>query len=51
LGKPARGGEVVERNGLRIVVRKVRRKQVLEAQVNRRAPIQPPTSPAAASTS
>jgi len=35
LGKAARGGEVVERNGVRIVVRKVRRKQVLEAQVSR----------------
>jgi putative hemolysin len=51
LGKPARGGEILERNGLRIVVRKVRRKQVLEAQVSRRVTVPPPASPSAASTS
>jgi putative hemolysin len=36
LGRPVRGGDVVERNGLRVLVRKVRRQQVLEAQVNGR---------------
>jgi putative hemolysin len=43
LGRPARGADIVERNGVRIVVRKVRRQQVQEAQVSRQ-----PT-PAAAS--
>jgi putative hemolysin len=35
LGRPVRGGDIVERPGLRVVVRKVRRQQVLEAQVGR----------------
>jgi len=35
LGRPPHGGEVVERHGLRIVIRKVRRQKVLEAQVAR----------------
>lgn len=35
LGRPTRGGEVVERGGGRVVVRKVRRQKVLEAQVGR----------------
>jgi putative hemolysin len=34
LGHPVRGGEAVERRGVRVVVRKVRRLQVLEAQVS-----------------
>jgi putative hemolysin len=33
LGRGVEGGEVVERDGVRVVVRKVRRKNVLEAQV------------------
>lgn len=33
LGRGVEGGEVVERDGVRVVVRKVRRKAVLEAQV------------------
>jgi putative hemolysin len=35
LASKVRGGEVLERNGVRVVVRKVRRQQVLEAQVSR----------------
>ena len=35
LGRPVRGGDVVERAGARVVVRKVRRGQVLEAQLSR----------------
>lgn len=35
LGRVARGGDVVERNGIRVLVRKVRRHQVLEAQLSR----------------
>ncbi len=35
LGRPARGGDVLQRCGLRILVRKVRRQMVLEAQVTR----------------
>jgi putative hemolysin len=46
LGTPAQGGEVLERDGLRIVVRKVRRKQVFEAQIARSAVPQPAHSPA-----
>jgi putative hemolysin len=34
LGRPPRGGDVLQRAGLRIQVRKVRRQQVLEAQVS-----------------
>ncbi len=33
LSQPLRGGEVIERNGVRVVVRKVRRQMVQEAQV------------------
>ena len=36
LARPPRGGEVVEADGARVVVRKVRRQKVLEAQVERR---------------
>ncbi len=49
LGRAVRGGEIVERREIRVVVRKVRRKQVLEAQVSRRAaprPNAPPTATA-----
>jgi putative hemolysin len=35
LGKGAGGGEVLERNGYRVVIRKVRRQMVMEAQVGR----------------
>jgi putative hemolysin len=38
LPHPVRGGEVVEAEGVRVVVRKVRRQKVLEAQVQRRTP-------------
>lgn len=38
LGRPVSGGEVLTRNGVRVVVRKVRRQKVLEAQVERRTP-------------
>jgi len=38
LSEPVRGGAIIQRNGLRIVVRKVRRQKVLEAQVGRDAP-------------
>jgi putative hemolysin len=42
LGREARGGDAVERNGVRVAVRKVRRQKVQEAQINhlaeRRAP-------------
>jgi putative hemolysin len=38
LGRPVRGGDVVEGSGLRVAVRKVRRGQVLEAQVSRLLP-------------
>jgi putative hemolysin len=37
LGRPVRGGEVVERGGVRLVVRKVRRQRVLKAQITREA--------------
>jgi len=36
LSQPLRGGEVIERDGLRVVVRKVRRQMVQEAQVQGR---------------
>jgi CBS domain containing-hemolysin-like protein len=35
LGREVRGGDVVERGAVRVVVRKVRRKKVQEAQVSR----------------
>ncbi len=35
LGRPPSGGDVLERGGVRVVVRKVRRKRVQEAQVGR----------------
>jgi putative hemolysin len=35
LGKPVGGGEAVKRTGVRVVVRKIRRQKVLEAQVER----------------
>jgi putative hemolysin len=35
LGRPVRGGDVIERGGIRVVVRKVRRHTVQEAQVSR----------------
>ena len=34
LAHPVRGGDVIERNGLRVLVRKVRRQQVFEAQIS-----------------
>lgn len=37
LGRPARGGDIVERAAARVVVRKVRRRHVLEAQLGRPA--------------
>ena len=33
LGRPVQGGEVVSADGVRAVVRKVRRQRVLEAQI------------------
>jgi len=33
--RPLRVGEVIEKNGVRVVVRKVRRNKVLEAQVEK----------------
>jgi hypothetical protein len=50
LGRPISGGEVVERRGVRVVVRKVRRKQVLEAQVSANSAGQGGSEPAATST-
>lgn len=38
LGRPARGGDVVVHDGCRVVVRKIRRQQVYEAQVSREEP-------------
>ncbi|MGD9723653.1 MAG: hemolysin family protein [Pirellulales bacterium] len=38
LGEPVSGGEVVERKGVRAIVRKVRRAQVLEAQLHQQRP-------------
>ena len=35
LGRGVRGGDRVERGGARVLVRKARRQQVLEAQVSR----------------
>ncbi len=34
LGRPVRGGDVLQRNRLRVLVRKVRRQQVMEAQIS-----------------
>lgn len=45
LGREARGGDVVERGPVRVVVRKVRRAKVQEALVSRQAP--PPVDQAA----
>ena len=36
VGRPQQGGDVVEADGVRVVVRKGRRQKVLEAQVERR---------------
>jgi putative hemolysin len=47
LGHAVRGGEIVERNEIRVVVRKVRRKQVLEAQVSRRPTVLRPSTSSA----
>ena len=38
LGHPVSGGETIERNHIRVLVRKVRRQQVLEAQVSLASP-------------
>jgi putative hemolysin len=38
LGHPVAGGESIRRNGVRVVVRKVRRQKVLEAQLVRVSP-------------
>ena len=35
LGRPIRGGDELTRNGVRVIVRKIRRQKVLEAQVGR----------------
>lgn len=35
LGRPVRGGDVLERGGFRLLVRKIRRQGVLEAQISR----------------
>jgi putative hemolysin len=35
LGRPIRGGDELTRNGIRVIVRKIRRQKVLEAQVGR----------------
>jgi putative hemolysin len=46
LQQPARGGEILERPRVRVVVRKVRRQKVLEAQLETRGPsIAPAPSP------
>ncbi len=42
LGREVRGGEIVERGAVRVVVRKVRRKKVQEAQVSRFEQGRPP---------
>ena len=46
LGRGVEGGEILERNGFRVVVRKVRRQMVLEAQVGR-IPAPAPAPPSA----
>lgn len=48
LRQPARGGEILERPRVRVVVRKVRRQKVLEAQIEIKEPSQdeaPPSAP------
>jgi CBS domain containing-hemolysin-like protein len=35
LNRPVKGGDIVKSDGLRFLVRKVRRQHVMEAQVNR----------------
>jgi len=40
LGRPVRGGDVVERGQVRVLVRKLRRQEVLEAQVSKVPPAQ-----------
>jgi putative hemolysin len=35
LGRPIRGGDELTRGGVRVIVRKIRRQKVLEAQVSR----------------
>jgi len=42
LGREVRGGDVIERVAVRVVVRKVRRKKVQEAQVSRFEQVRPP---------
>jgi putative hemolysin len=45
LGRPVRGGDIVKASGLRVLIRKVRRQKVLEAQVSRdesKPPLAPP---------
>ncbi|MHB0958270.1 MAG: hemolysin family protein [Pirellulaceae bacterium] len=37
LGRPVQGGEVIEHGNLRVVVRKIRRQKVMEAQVERKS--------------
>ncbi len=44
LGHAPHGGEVIERQGLRVVVRKVRRQMVQEAQIESATPDDPPAS-------
>ncbi|HEX7446298.1 MAG TPA: transporter associated domain-containing protein, partial [Pirellulales bacterium] len=62
LKRPVRGGDVVKSDGLRVLVRKLRRQRVLEAQVSREAavaghetegapqPVQPPAREAVENT-
>jgi putative hemolysin len=38
LGRPVRGGDILERGNVRIIVRKLRRQEVLEAQISRISP-------------
>jgi putative hemolysin len=43
LGRPVRGGDILERGNVRVVVRKLRRQEVLEAQISQtNAPAAPP---------
>jgi putative hemolysin len=43
LGREVRGGDVVEKGSVRVVVRKIRRKKVQEAQITRSEQTQPPS--------
>lgn len=43
LGRPARGGDVLERNGVRVLVRKIRRQGVQEAYLSHSVAPQPTT--------